>query len=283
MILIADSGSTKTDWVFTNENNNRSRYRTIGYNPYFTDADNIYASLKQTLLPQLDASSVKTIFFYGAGCSSPDKAAVVHAALTRCFPTTTLFVKHDMLGAARALLADKPGFAAILGTGSNTCIYDGKEIAKNIDSLGYLLGDEGSGSSIGKKILRDQMRGYLPIDLNHKFKIACSLSPEEIYDTLYNKPLPNRFLASFCKFADENKEHEYIRNIVRESFTDFFKYLVSRYDGYENFSFNCIGSVGYIFSDILHEVALAYKMKIGKMLSSPIEDLVDYHIVHLMK
>jgi N-acetylglucosamine kinase-like BadF-type ATPase len=278
MILIADSGSTKTDWILTDENKNQTRYNTIGYNPYFIDSESIYASLTLKLIPQLNAEAVKMIFFYGAGCSTSEKSEIVHKALSRCFPNSELSVEHDLLGAARALLGNKRGFAAIIGTGSNTSIYDGSEIETNIDSLGYLLGDEGSGCYIGKKIIRDFIRGYLPSDLKDKFNQTYNYSNAEIYDFIYNKPLPNRFLAGFCKFADENKEHEHIKKIVRESFNDFFKKLVSKYEGYEKYTFNSVGSVGYVFKDILEEVARSYKMETGKNISSPIESLVNYHL-----
>lgn len=277
MILIADSGSTKTDWILTDKNKNQTRYSTVGYNPYFIDSESIYDSILLTLAAQLDAAAVKTIFFYGAGCSTPENAGIVHKALSACFPNSEVFVKHDMLGAARALLGNSRGFAAIIGTGSNTCIYDGKEIEKNTDSLGYLLGDEGSGCYIGKKIIRDSMRGYLPPELHSKFNRTYQFSNAEIFNSIYNKPAPNRFLASFCRFADDNKEHTYIKIIVRESFDDFFKNLVCKYPGYEKFSFNCVGSVGFIFKDLLREVAGSYKMEIGKMISSPIEELANYH------
>jgi glucosamine kinase len=279
MILIADSGSTKTDWVLIDENN-QSRYKTIGYNPYFINSENIYHSLTEKLIPELESTGIKKVFFYGAGCSTSSNAAIVSNALTRCFINSEISVGHDMLAAARALLGNKKGFAAIIGTGSNTCIYDGRDIEKNIDSLGYLMGDEGSGSYIGKKIVRDFMRGYLPPELQEKFRDTYRLGNSEIFDSLYNKPLPNRFLASFCMFADQNQTHEYIREIVTESFSDFFKNLVSRYDNFNNYSFNCVGSVGYIFRDILREVAATYDMETGKLIHSPIDDLVQYHLAH---
>lgn len=278
MLLIADSGSTKTDWILIDEEKKQSRYNTIGYNPYFIDTDKIVQSLTGTLVSQLDSSKVKKIFFYGAGCSTSEKAAVVFKALSRCFTRAEISVNHDMLAAARALLGDTRGFAAIIGTGSNTCIYDGKGVEKNIDSLGYLLGDEGSGCYIGKKIARDFLRGYLPTELQKKFDEKYHLTYADILDSLYNKPLPNRFLAGFCKFADENKQHVHIQKIVKESFTDFFENLVSRYPGYEKLSFNCVGSVGFIFKDILSEVAKSYNMKVGKLIQSPIEELADYHV-----
>ena len=280
MILIADSGSTKTDWALIDENKNLSFYKTIGYNPYFSDSDTICHSLSETLVSQISAGRVKKIFFYGAGCSTPDNCAIVTRALIKCFANAEVIVRHDMLAAARALLGNKRGFAAILGTGSNSCIYDGKEIEKNIDSLGYLLGDEGSGSNIAKKIIRDFMRGYLPAELEEKFRQTYHLNNQQIFDTLYNNPAPNRFLAGFCKFAHEHKDHIYISEIVKESFGDFFKNIVSKYPAYSEFNFNCVGSVGFIFKDQLKEVAASYNMQMGLLLPSPIDNLVNYHLTN---
>lgn len=278
MILIADSGSTKTDWLLADDNSGQTRYNTIGYNPYFINSTEIYNSVSSQLSKKLDPSAVKKIYFYGAGCSTLEKASVVTKALKRCFPSSTVTVKHDMLGAARAVLGDKGGFTAILGTGSNACLYNGKEIEKNIDSLGYLLGDEGSGSYIGRMLLRDYMRCCLPPELQDKFRRAYKYTPDEIYDNLYNKQLPNRFLASFCRFAHDNKDHPYIKQIVKQSFTSFFENIVNRYEDHETLSFNCVGSVGYIFRDILTDVATSYHMKVGKIICSPIEYLTNYHL-----
>jgi glucosamine kinase len=208
---------------------------------------------------------------------------IVSKALHRCFIKARVFVGHDMLAAARALLGNKRGFAAIIGTGSNTCLYDGSEVEKNIDSLGYLLGDEGSGSYIGKKVVKDFMRGYLPAELEEKFRRKYNLSNEDIFSALYNKPLPNRFLAGFCLFADENKEHPHIAGLVEEAFNDFFRNLVSRYPGYEQYSFNCVGSVAFAFRQILEKVALSYGMSTGKIVHSPIDNLVQYHQTYSMK
>jgi N-acetylglucosamine kinase-like BadF-type ATPase len=279
MILIADSGSTKTDWVLINEKE-QFRYKTIGYNPYFINSENIYYSLTEKLVTQFDPSVVTSIYFYGAGCSSDNNITIVNQALTRCFVNSKVSVGHDMLAAARALLGNQEGFAAIIGTGSNTCIYNGNAIQQNIDSLGYLLGDEGSGSYIGKKLIRDYLRGYLPSELEKKFTEKYSLSPIAIFDSLYNKPLPNRFLASFCVFADENKNHPYIKKIVRKAFDDFFTNLVSMYPGYKNYQFNCVGSVGFIFKNVLEEVSRSFDMKPGRIIHSPIDDLVNYHLTH---
>lgn len=230
------------------------------------------------MIPKIDASRVKRIYFYGADCSDSKNAGVVYKALSQSFINSEVFVGHDMLAAARALLGNDHGFAAIIGTGSNTCIYNGREIERNIKPLGYLLGDEGSGSYIGKIILSDFMRGYLPKELEQQFYNEYHLSENEIFDSMYNKPFPNRFLSGFCQFADTNKNHEYIKKLVSESFHIFFKNLVSRYPGHEQYNFNCAGSVGFIFKDLLMEVAKSYKMGIGKIIPSPIEGLVNYHL-----
>lgn len=282
-MLIADSGSTKTDWVLLDEKKKQVRFKTIGYNPYFVNTEHIYSSLSEELATQLDPLAIRHVHFYGAGCSTPENVEIVKKALARCFINANVCVGHDMLAAARALLGDQRGFAAILGTGSNTCLYDGLNVELNIDSLGYLLGDEGSGSYIGKKLVKDFMRGYLPPELDIKFREKYGLSDADIFNTLYNKPMPNRFLAGFCLFADENKAHPHISNIVEESFTDFFKNLVSHYPDYQDYPFNCIGSVGYAFGDTLKKVCGEFGMACGRILHSPIDDLVKYHVEHAMR
>ncbi len=281
MYLIADSGSTKTDWCLTDsKDSDRKVFHTIGYNPYFIDTEAIYYSLSENLVKNFDADLVSEIYFYGAGCSTPEKKDIVYKALLRSFPKAkSIFVAHDLLATARALLGKEKGFAAILGTGCNTCLYDGTNVTMNIDSLGYLLGDEGSGSYIGKKIVRDFMRKRLEPEMYNRFKERFQIKDnEQILHVLYSTQFPNRYLASFCSFADEYVTHPYIRNKVRDSFRDFFKNLVSKYPNYKEYKFNCIGSVGYVFKDILEEVALNYDMRMGKVLKSPLEDLVKFHL-----
>jgi N-acetylglucosamine kinase-like BadF-type ATPase len=278
MILIADSGSTKTDWILIG-NGGKQCFKTMGYNPYFINSESIYQSLTQSLIPQIGTAKITGIYFYGAGCSNSENVNIVRKALSRCFLQSEIMVGHDMLAAARALLGDKPGFAAIIGTGSNTCLYDGRNVSLNIDSLGYLLGDEGSGSYIGKKIVRDYLRGYLPADLDTDFKNTYNnLTQAQVFDSLYNKPLPNRFLAGFCMFADKHKADKYIQNIVFDSFNDFFANLVAKYPDYSSYSFNCVGSVASAFSNILKDVAEKYRMQVGRIINSPIDDLVKYHL-----
>jgi glucosamine kinase len=280
MILIADSGSTKTDWALINpENNSITNFHTIGYNPYFINTESIISSLNENLVKYIDSAIVQELYFYGAGCASQLRSNIVKDALNNIFPKGRIFIGHDLLGSARALLGKENGFAAILGTGANTCIYDGNDCIQNIDSLGYLLGDEGSGSYIGKKIVRDFMRNRLEPELHNRFKERFQIeNNEQIFQTLYTSPFPNRYLASFCKFADEYVSHPYIKNKVRDSFNDFFKNLVCKYPNYNQHTFNCVGSVGYVFKDILIEVANRYEMKVGKIIQSPLKDLVNFHL-----
>ncbi len=284
MILIADGGSTKTSWSLIDDGGKNIMFHTEGYNPYFSDTDYIIESMQRTMPSDLPVAKIKEVHYYGAGVHNEDKAEVVKNALQIIFPNAKIAVDHDLMAAARALLGNKRGFAAILGTGTNTCIYDGEYIELNIDSLAYILGDEGSGCYIGKKLLSDYLRGYMPKNVRDSFWETFKLTPDDILERVYQKPLPNRFCASFSKFVyDINVNIEYSRNLVKSSFEDFFKNLVSHYPNYKDYEFNCIGSVAYNFRNVLEEVATDYGMKMGKIMRSPIDDLVKYHIENYKK
>ncbi len=281
MILIADGGSTKTAWTLLDDNKTTiGEFRSDGYNPYFWTTEQIAESIKKQLVPLIKPSEVKHIYFYGAGCSTPENNVIVKNGIAQNFSAAEILVTHDLLAAARALLKRQAGFAAILGTGANTCFYDGHDVSLNIDSLGYLLGDEGSGAYIGKKIVRDYMRGYFPETLAQAFKLKYGYANnEQIFHDLYSKPFPNRTLAGFCTFASEHASYDYIHSIVHDSFDDFFKNLVSHYPDYASHSFNCIGSVAFSFKDILTDISEnKYHMKVGNILRSPIHELVQFHI-----
>lgn len=279
MIIIADGGSTKTNWCLLDDNNKKIYFNTEGYNPYFVDSEYIIASLKKGLPKDIPFENVAEVNYYGAGVHNKDKAKIVEDAIKGVFPGAKVEVGHDLLAAARALLGNEPGFAAILGTGTNTCVYDGNDITQNIDSAAYILGDEGSGSSIGKKLLVDFIRGLMPKDVAELFFETYKLTPDEIMDNVYTKPLANRFCASFSKFVyDNNVNIEYTRSIVADAFETFFANLVSKYPDYQSYTFNCIGSVGYNFRNVLEDKANQYGMQVGRILRSPIDDLVQFHI-----
>lgn len=279
MIIIADGGSTKTNWCLLDDSNKKIYFNTEGYNPYFVDSSYIESSLRKGLPQDLPYEKITEVNYYGAGVHNAEKAEIVKDAILKVFPKANVEVGHDLLAAARALLGTQAGFAAILGTGTNSCIYDGKEITHNIDSAAYILGDEGSGSYIGKKLLTDFIRDLMPKDVAEVFYNTYKLTPDEIMDNVYTKPLANRFCASFSKFVyDNNVNMAYTHKIVDDSFHAFFENLVSKYPNYQDYTFNCIGSVGYNFRNVLEAKAEEYGMKVGKIIRSPIDDLVKFHI-----
>jgi len=279
MIIIADGGSTKTNWCLIDNSGKKIYYNTEGYNPYFVSTEYIINSLRKGLPNDLPFDQITEVNYYGAGVHNDEKAEIVKVAIAEFFKKADIFIGHDLLAAARALLGTNTGFAAILGTGTNTCIYDGEDVAFNINSAAYILGDEGSGCHIGKKLLTDYVRGYMPEEVREVFWETYKLTPDEVMDNVYTKPLASRFCASFSKFVyDNNVNIQYSRNIVKTSFVEFFTNLVSQYPNYKDYSFNCIGSVGYNFRNVLEETAEEFGMKLGRIIRSPIDDLVKYHI-----
>jgi len=278
MILVADSGSTNTNWCLLEPGGEISYFDTEGYNPYFVSSSYMFESLSKQLPGHFPAGDIGSVFFYGAGCFE-DKALIIQQALHQAFVNAEISIGLDLLGSARSVLGDQPGFLAILGTGTNSCLYDGKQIKANIDSLGYLLGDEGSGYYIGRKLLGDYIRESMPEIIRDAFYQRYGLGREAIMDQIYSEKLPNRFCAGFTKFISENiSGSDYLRMLVKRAFLDFFDGLVTKYENYQDFSFNCTGSVGHAFKDILIETALEFRMQPGVILKAPIQGLAQYHL-----
>jgi N-acetylglucosamine kinase-like BadF-type ATPase len=278
MILIADSGSTKTSWCLLGPKQQDFYFDTEGYNPYSASTEYIIQSLAANIPNRVNTQTVSAVYFYGSGCFD-DKAIIVKEALQHCFPNAESYIELDLLGSAQAVLGNQPGFAAILGTGTNSCLYDGSKITANIDSLGYLLGDEGSGFYIGRKILGDYIRGNMPLPVSQEFFAKYGLSREDIMERVYTAKMANRFCAGFTKFITESTTDKgYTQNIVRTAFIDFFENLVTKYENYEQYTFNCTGSVGFTFKEILADVATLYNMKTGVIIKTPIEGLAQYHL-----
>ncbi len=276
MILIADSGSTKTDWVLK-ENSTSTFITTSGINPYYMTAEYIVEMLQTQLVPKVPAEKVASVFFYGSGCSTEAKCKKIGAILKSLFPNTRVEVNHDMFAAARALCEDRPGIACILGTGSNSCVYDGKVITRQMVSLGYFFGDEGSGTHLGKMLITDYLKDEIPQDVADKLTEQHNLSLEYILDCIYNSNAPNKFLASMAPFIQENCEHPYIKQLVSNSFEEFFKVGVMRFTGYQDMDVNFVGSIAFHFRDILVEVANRHHLKINRIQKSVIEGLLDFH------
>lgn len=275
MILIADSGSTKVDWKAIKCNGEVVSASTEGLNPVFVSKEFIVNVLKEKLVPVI-GNGVKEVYFYGAGVVSPEHIKTIGDAMGEAFPGSVCYAASDLLAAARALCGHKPGIACIMGTGGNTCFYDGENIVKNIKAGGFILGDEGSGGNLGKRLVSDFIKGLLPKHIETEFVKRYDLDYMKIVDRVYKQPMPNRFLASFCPFINEFRNDPHMKSIVMDCYKDFFERNISHYD-YKQYPVNLVGSVAYYFSDYLNEAADKFGARIGKILKSPIDGLVEYH------
>jgi len=279
MLLIADSGSTKTSWRLVDENKRIHHFLTDGLNPFFKSHGEIVEEIKSDLIPFMpQGTKVTRIFFYGAGCSSSAKCELIKDALIHCFPDANATVAHDILGAARSTCAHSEGIVCILGTGSNTCLYDGKKIVSVIGGLGYILGDEGSGAHLGKSLLEAFLNKELPEEIRKDFEDKYHLNKEEIDKRVYEKPQANRFLASFSRFIEEHKQHPYFIKLIENCLDEFLEKHVCRYPDYTKKTVHFIGSIAYYYSDFLRKVSAKRNITIGKILPYPIEELALFHL-----
>jgi len=278
MILIADSGATKSDWLLIdNKGNDHLNFQLVGLNPYYLSPAEIVTILSKELTPFIEAKKVSHLFFYGAGCSSVYKCMMLEEAFEKLFKNANITIESDLLGAARALFGRQEGIACILGTGSNSCFYDGEKIAKNIVSLGYFFGDEGSGAHMGKTFIKDYLLGKIPEDLDIAFKKEYNYTRDNILDAVYNIPFPNRFLASFSKFYANNLSSKYVLELISNSFREFFINQVEHYDNYSKTPIAFTGSVAYYFEPVLKQIAAEFDVKINKIQRTPIKALAEYH------
>ena len=276
MILIADSGSTKTDWCIVFNGTLIKRIGTKGINPFFQSEEEIQQELTASLLPQLPEGTINSVYFYGAGCT-PEKAPVLRRAIADSLPVIgNIKANSDMLAAARGLCGHEAGIACILGTGSNSCFYNGKEIISNISPLGFILGDEGSGAVLGKLLVGDILKNQMTPGLKEKFLEQYNLTPAEIIDRVYRQPFPNRFLASFSPFLVEHLDEPAIRELVLNSFKKFLKRNVMQYD-YQHARVHFIGSVAFYYKELLSEACKAMGIHLGTIIKSPMEGLIKFH------
>ena len=275
-MLIADSGSTKTDWCVILDNTPIKRIGTKGLNPFFQSEEEIQQELTHSLLPQLPEGTIDSVYFYGAGCT-PEKAPTLRRAIADSLPIVgNIKAYSDMLAAARGLCGREAGITCILGTGSNSCFYDGKEIVNHISPLGFILGDEGSGAVLGKLLVGDILKNQLSPALKEAFLTQFDLPVPEIIDRVYRQPFPNRFLASLSPFIAQHLEEPGIRQLVLGSFIAFLRRNVMQYD-YTQYPAHFIGSVAHCYKEILQEAAQETGIRIGKILQSPMEGLIQYH------
>ncbi|MDD5571184.1 MAG: ATPase [Bacteroidales bacterium] len=277
MILIADSGSTKTNWSLIDKKNKTLYFSSIGLNPYFICSSEIKKEIRKKIIPFVEQKKINKIFFYGAGCSDNKKCNIIKKALNELFPSSSVEINSDLLGAARALFGNKPGIAGILGTGSNCCYYDGKKIKQQITSLGFILGDEGSGACMGKKIIRAYLKNELPSAIKTNLEKKIHISTVKILDSIYNKSYPNRFLASFTPFISKNIDNPFIYNIVHSSLNGYFKNQVCTIYDFKNRTFSCIGSIAYVFKEIVSKTAKENKINLHKIIKNPMQGLIYFH------
>jgi len=276
MILIADSGSTKTDWCVSDRRNRIQRITTKGMNPYFQSEEEIGEEIRLSLLPKLQTHKFDALYFYGAGCL-PEKIPMIRNVLSKYLNVKNVEVNSDMLAAARGLCGRNLGIVCILGTGSNSCFYDGEKIVNNVSPLGFILGDEGSGAVLGKLLVGDLLKNQLPKGLKEKFLREFDLTPGMIIERVYRQSFPNRFLASFSPFLLQNIEEPALHTLVLNSFRAFLTRNVMQYD-YKRYPVFFTGSIAYHYREILEEVVHEAEMQLGSIIRQPMEGLVEYHV-----
>ena len=276
MILIADSGSTKAEFRLLGMNTEEQTFILPGINPFYQSESEISHLIHTELYPKLAGCSISKIYFYGAGCAFPEKKKMLENALSCSFPQAEIFIDSDLLAASRALFGTGRGIACILGTGSNSCLYNGREIEKNVSPLGFILGDEGSGAVLGRKFISDCLKNQLPDSLQKKFFAQYNITPPEMLERVYKQPFPNRYLASFTPFLLENINEEPISQLVKTSFTEFFERNIKQYPITDE-KVGFIGSIAYYFQDILRKVAEEQHYQIEKIEKSPMAGLVEFH------
>ena len=279
MILVADSGSTKCDWILIDQSNTHHKTNTMGFNPFFHSTEFILEKIQENEIFQNYKSEIKEIYFYGAGCSSADRKIILERALSQFFTSAEkIDVDHDLMGAVFATTPYTPGISCILGTGSNSCFFDGKNINEHLPALGYILGDEGSGSYFGKILLADWLYHRMPLELYSEFQDKYELTKEGIFDAIHRKKHPNVYLASFMPFVSDHKDHPYMKDMVYQGLAKFINIHVWCYDNFREVPVNFVGSIAYYFRDVLEEVATNHRFTIGKIEKKPIFQLVEYHL-----
>lgn len=278
MILIADSGATKTDWCIGTKQTDVRIKQTQGINPFQQSMEHIHQVLDEELLPLLEEpADITHIYFYGAGCT-PEKAIIVQKELQSFFPKVCINVQSDLLGAARSLCERKEGIACILGTGSNSCFYDGEQIISNVSPLGYILGDEGSGANLGKQLVADCLKHQLPKPICTQFLEYTKLTPAQIIDKVYRQPQANRFLASLTPFLSMHRNEPEIHDLLISRFSDFFRRNVMQYKSYKDCEVHFTGSIAWHFQKEVKEAAKVMNIQTGKFIKNPIHGLISYHL-----
>lgn len=277
MLVVADSGSTKCDWIFASPSGD-VEMSTMGFNPMFHSAQVIETTLQQNEPFVKMAQKASQVYFYGAGCSSKSRNAIVEEGLKSLFPAANIVVKHDLDGAVYAACQGEPGIACILGTGSNSAFFDGKSINEHVPALGYILGDEGSGSYFGKQLLAKHFYHQLPRHLEELFKDTYpKLTKDTVFTNTYMRPNANVYLASFMKFLSDNRKDPYVQKMVYRGLSEFIDIHIWQYRDYKSYPVHFVGSIAYFFENTLKKVAETHRINLGRIIRKPVSDLVAFH------
>ena len=283
MIFIIESGSTKSDWVLVDDKSKQTFYKTIGFNPYFHSAELVSSEIKKNKEIIGHASSVKKIFFYGAGCSSEKMNNIIEKGIQSVFKDAEIFVEHDLLACAFATYEGEPGISCIIGTGSNSCHFDGVNLNEEVPALGYVLGDEGSGSYFGKFLLSSFLYHKLPTDLLKDFQDTYALTEADIVSGVYQKESPNVFIASFMPFVVKHKKHKFFNDVLVKGLQHFMEVHVCCYKDYLDTPVHFVGSLSVLLEDELRIAADNLGIEIRSVTAKPIQNLVDYHLKYILK
>lgn len=274
--LIADSGATKCEWRLVHDKEIQTII-TTGISPYFLSEEKISAVLRTELLVNMPEVTVNKVAFYGTGLGNTDNLKLIEVLLQKTFPEATVIVTHDLMAAVHATAGRAKGVVAILGTGSNSCYYNGKRIVNNSPGIGYVLGDEGSGAYLGKKVIQYYLYNTFDEDLRARFDASFTVTPKDILESVYTKPLPSRYLASYAIFLAQNRGHFMIENILEDGLNDFFFQHLCKYAESWKMPIHFAGSIAYGFKDVLLQLCNAYKFELGNVVQSPMEGLLKYH------
>ena len=280
MKLIIDCGSTKADWVVLNGEEVVLKFQTEGFNPNYTDKNTISSIILDNQSYKTYIQEITEIYFYGTGCGNQDNCSLIENVFKSIFLNANIIVTHDLMAACHALFGDNEGIACILGTGSHSCRYDGNKIIDKAVSLGYIIGDEGSGNHIGKQLLRDYFYKKMPDVLSEKFEKEYDINIISVIDNIYHKNQVSKYLASLSRFAYENNEHDYMKAICSKCFDEFIEYFILKYETSKDLEIGFVGSIAYYFQDLLCERLENHKLRLGKIIKNPIEGLIEYHSHH---
>ena len=282
MVLIVESGSTKSDWVLLSPENKQDVYSSMGFNPYFHSSSVIENELRRHTELMTHAEKIQQIYFYGAGCSSTEMNDIVKLGLTNVFTNAHIHIDHDLMACAYATYSGNPSICCIIGTGSNSCYFDGKTVSEVVPALGYILGDEGSGTYFGKKLLSAFLYHQLPKHVEEDFVKEYAIDKNEIVNKVYRNENANVYIASFMPFIAKHKDELFFQKMIEDGLRHFIEVHVCCYPNYKDVEINFVGSIASVFRNALDRAANSLDARIGRVVQKPVEGLVSYHLDYVL-